>query len=142
MFHMKPNTSTNKRQNAQIGRLGEDIALKFLRTRGHELITQNYRKPFAEIDIICRKGDLVHFIEVKTVSYETKADLEQSVSYGTWRPEEQVHSFKLRQIGKGIQAWLSEKHYAGKFQIDVVAVRVVPRETYASVKLIENVILE
>jgi putative endonuclease len=139
---MKPEKSVNKRQNAQIGRLGEDIALKFLKDRGYELVMQNYRKPFAEIDIICRKGDLVHFVEVKTVSYGTKADLDRAVSYGIWRPEEQVHSFKLRQIGKGIQAWLAENYYLGAFQIDVVAVRVVPREAYASVKMIDNVILE
>lgn len=139
---MKPAQIHSKQQNKVTGRLGEDIALKYLISKGYSLIQQNYRKSFSEIDIICHKDQVVHFVEVKTVSYETKADLEKAVSYGTWRPEEQVHSFKLRQISKGIQVWLEENGYGGDFQIDVVAVRIVPRETYATVKLIENVIVE
>ncbi|OIP77682.1 MAG: hypothetical protein AUK16_01345 [Parcubacteria group bacterium CG2_30_44_11] len=139
---MKPGKAQNKQQNIKIGRLGEDIALKFLEQKGLSLIQQNYRKPFAEIDIICRNGNMVHFVEVKTVSYETKAQLDYAVTHETWRPEEQVHAFKLKQISKGVETWLCEKHYKGNFQIDVVAVRVVPRETYASVKLIENVIFD
>ncbi len=139
---MKPAKAQNKQQNTKIGRLGEDIALKFLEGQGYTLIEQNFRKPFAEIDIICHKDKVVHFVEVKTVSYETTADLHWAVSYGTWKPEDQVHRYKLRQIGKGVQAWLAEKHFAGNFQIDVAAVRVVPCETFATVKLIENVMVE
>ncbi len=138
---MKLERAQNKQQNIKTGRLGEDIALKFLLDRGFSLVRQNYRKPFAEIDIICQQGNCIHFVEVKTVSYETKTDLERSVSYGTWRPEEQVHAFKLKQISKGVEAWLSEHNYQGDFQIDVVAVRVVPRETFAKVKYIPNVII-
>jgi len=84
---MKPGKAQNKQQNIKIGRLGEDIALKFLEQKGLSLIQQNYRKPFAEIDIICRNGNMVHFVEVKTVSYETKAQLDYAVTHETWRPE-------------------------------------------------------
>jgi putative endonuclease len=139
---MKPIKAQNKQQNIKIGRLGEDIALKYLESKGFALIQQNYRKPYAEIDIICRKDGRVHFVEVKTVSYETKSQLKYAVTHETWRPEEQVHAFKLKQISKGVETWLHEKKYNGTFQIDVITVRVVPHETYATVKMIPNVIIE
>ncbi len=135
-------TYSKKQNNLSIGALGERIAAEYLSRRGYRIIAKNYRKPWAEIDLISIKDSIVHFVEVKSVSYETKVQLDYVLSRETWRPEELVHSFKLKQISKGIRSWLQENGYTGDFQIDVAAVRIVPRETYATVKLIENVIIE
>ena len=80
-------------------------------------------------------------MEVKTVSYGTKHDLEQSVLRGTYRPEENVHQYKLKKLARAIETWLSEKKWEGEWVIDVAAVRTVPRETYASIKIIPNIIV-
>lgn len=133
---------SSKLTNKSVGRLGEDIALQYLRTAGYVLVAQNYTKPWAEIDIICRKDDTIHFVEVKTVTYETKAALRHAISHETWRPEEQVHARKLQQIRKGVESWLAEHRYTENFTIMVAAVRVVPREKFATVKLIKDVIIE
>ncbi len=132
---------SNKYNNSYTGTLGEKIAAEYLLRHGYHIIVQNYRKPWAEIDLICQKDAVVHFIEVKSVSYETKVRLDYALSRETWRPEELVHSFKLKQIAKGVQSWLEETSYTGNFQIDVAAVRIVPRETFATVKVIENIII-
>ena len=81
----------------------------------------------------------MHFIEVKTVSYETKQQLQAAVTRRTWRPEENVHQYKLIKLQRAIESWLIEKQYDGEWQIDVVAVRLVPREKYATAKFIPNV---
>lgn len=125
-----------------IGNIGESVAVEYLLRRDFAIIEQNFRKPWVEIDIIAQKGEVVHIIEVKTVSYTTKADLEWSVSHETWRPEEQVHARKLRKLGQGAEAWINDKQYTGEWQIDVMAVRIVPQETYAVVKVIPNVIAD
>ena len=77
----------------------------------------------------------------KTVSYETKQDLISSVSRGTWRPEDNVHAHKLKKLSRAIESWLMEYKYEGEWQIDVIAVKIVPRGKYATVKYIPNVIL-
>jgi putative endonuclease len=139
LLHVQPdddNTVFN------IGKLGEDLAAYHLQTLGHEILARNYLKKFGEIDIVSKKIDVVHFNEVKTVSYETVLDLEQSVSHETWRPEEMVHKHKLHQIKKAIQAWVSEHSFMGNIQINVIAIRVVPRETFFSVNFIDNVIID
>jgi putative endonuclease len=133
---MKQKTTINK----QVGDLGEDIAENYLKNKGFLIIARNYLKKWGEIDIVTRENDIIHFVEVKTVSYETKHDLNLAVSRGTWRPEENVHPWKIKKLNRTIESWLIENSFDGDWQIDVVAVRIVPREKFASVSVIENVI--
>lgn len=144
-----------KKNTKKVGDLGEAIAVKYLKIKGFSIIERNYRKKYGEIDIVARgtissaessvsheTGGVVHFVEVKSVSYETKEMLEMSVSHETYRPEELVDGFKLNQIRKTAETWISENQWNGEVQIDVVAVHMVSREKYARVKYIENVIME
>ncbi len=128
--------------NKIIGKIGEDIAAKWLVSRRHKIVERNYFKKWGEIDIISLLGDVVHFVEVKSVSYETMSDLEYAVSHETWRPEDKVRNDKLCRIARVIETWLTSSNYNGKFQIDVIAVKIVSREKYARVKIIENIIID
>ena len=129
----------------QTGAWGEEIAATHLKKQGFVIIDTNYLKKWGEIDIVARgtgrSGQIVRFVEVKTVSYETKQDLEQAISRGTWRPEENVHHNKIQRLNRAIESWIMENNYDGEWEIDVVAVRIVPREKYASIKYIPNVVL-
>jgi putative endonuclease len=133
--------SNIKSNNKKIGNLGESICAQHYLNKGFKLVEMNYSKKWGEIDVIVKKDEIIHFIEVKSVSYETKADLEWAVTHGTWRPEEKVHHYKLKKISRSIETWVDEHDWQGDFQIDIASVRVVPRETYATVKIIENVII-
>lgn len=122
-----------------IGALGEDIAAAYLTKHGHTVFNRNYAKKWGEIDLITLHDEMVHFVEVKTVSYGTRSTLNWAVTHETWQPEEQVHKRKLHQIEKAITTWMEERGYEGDWQIDVAAVRIVPRETFAVVNYIENI---
>ncbi len=125
-----------------IGAVGETIAAGYLQKRGYSIVDRNYSRAWGELDIVAKKWEVIHFIEVKTVSYETREALQYAVTHETWRPEEQVHAFKFHQLEKILETWLAEHHYEGEWVIDVIGVRAVPRETYATVNFIENVINE
>jgi Holliday junction resolvase-like predicted endonuclease len=125
----------------QIGAYGEEIAVNYVRKKiGLEVIEVNYLKKWGEIDIVARGTAGVHFIEVKTVSYETKQALETAISRGTWRPEENVHQTKLQKMHRAIESWLVENDYDGEWEIDVIAVRIVQQERYATIKYLPNII--
>ena len=113
----------------EIGKLGEGLAVKWLTDKGYSILKRNYLKKYGEIDIVARETDKIHFVEVKSVSYETKVDMENAVSRGTWRPEENVHFAKQQRLSRVIEVWLSENNYKGSWQIDILSVRIVPRET-------------
>ena len=52
------------------GELGEREARKYLRKKGLKFLTANFRSDRGEIDLICRDGDCLVFVEVKTRSSE------------------------------------------------------------------------
>jgi putative endonuclease len=133
--------SSKKQNNKQIGAWGEQMTAKYYKRAGFLIIGMNYRKKWGEIDVIVKKDQKVHFIEVKTVSYETKTELEHAVAHGILRPEENVTAYKIKKLSRAIESWLSEYKWPGDWQIDVAAVRIVPRETFATIKIIDNVIL-
>jgi putative endonuclease len=141
MLHVQP-TQKKKVNNKKTGDLGEEIATKYLKSKGFVVLDRNYLKKWGEIDIVTRAtSGRVHFVEVKTVSYETRIELENAVTRRTWRPEENVHPLKLKRLQRAIESWLIQHKYDGEWQIDVVAIRIVPREKYATVKYLPNVIL-
>jgi putative endonuclease len=128
----------------QIGAYGEHIASQYLIKHGYTILSTNYLKKWGEIDIVAREtsqsGPVIHFVEVKTVSHETKAKLKIAIAQGSWRPEENVNGRKLNRLYRVIESWLSEYSFTGNWQIDVIAVRVVPREKYATVKYLANIV--
>ncbi len=125
----------------KIGAYGEIIAKRYLKKKGFKIIEDNYAKKWGEIDIIASFEDKIFFLEVKTVSYETKKDLHTAIVNNYWRPEEKVTNKKIRKLHRTINSWLIENNYTGLWQLDVIAVRVVTREKYATIKHISNVII-
>lgn len=81
----------------KIGDKGEDLALRYLRSNGFSLVQRNFRTPAGEIDIIAKKGGVIHFFEVKTRS-------------GTWygHPFEAITAQKKRRMKK-VAEWFLMK---------------------------------
>ena len=63
-----------KTAKRQLGDIGEGIACKYLEQRGYEVVERNYLKPWGEIDIVAQKAKKLYFIEVKSVTRDTKGD--------------------------------------------------------------------
>lgn len=53
-------------RNDSLGRRGEQLACRYLRQKGYQIVAQRFRTKFGEIDIIARKQNLLAFVEVKT----------------------------------------------------------------------------
>ena len=49
-----------------LGKTGEDLACAELERRGYAVLARGYRTRFGEIDIVCRDGTSLVFVEVKT----------------------------------------------------------------------------
>jgi putative endonuclease len=51
---------------SEIGNYGERVAGAFLRRHGYRVLTRNFKTTGGEIDLVCRHGDVLVFVEVKT----------------------------------------------------------------------------
>lgn len=101
----------------QLGKLGEDIAQKYLEQKGYRILCRNFRYKTGEIDIIASKGAVLHFIEVKT---------RQGHAFG--QPAESVTRQKRAHIKATISGYLSEwpgsLWKTAQMQIDVVEIEL------------------
>jgi len=142
-FYMKQ--SNKKGSKNEVGAMGEQITVNYLQRKGCTVLEVNYLKKWGEIDIVARETignkQIIHFVEVKTVSYETKAALTYAVTHETWSPEDNVHFKKIQRMNRTIESWLLENNCDLEWQIDIAAVRIVAREKYATMNYIDNVIL-
>jgi putative endonuclease len=98
-----------------LGRAGEKLAARHLRSNGHKILFRNFRAPHGgEVDIVCRDkrhNELV-FVEVKTRSSE---------DFG--RPLDAVDRKKRRLILRGAMTWLGMLDMPDMvFRFDVVEV--------------------
>jgi len=113
------------------GNVGEDIASRFLIKNGFYIVDRNYYKKWGELDIVAKKGNELHFFEVKSTLIKDV------------RPEENVNSFKIHQLRKIIQTYLIDNDLGLDyfFQFHVLCVFMNEKTRLARVKWIKNVIL-
>ena len=135
----------NRTDKRKIGDIGENIACRFLMKRGFEIIKQNYNKKWGEIDIIARKGQKLHFIEVKSVTRDSLKYV--SPETDTYRPEDNLHPWKLKRLSRVIQTYLlgykgnRDVTHETDWQFDVVVVYLDLKGLQAKVNYMEDIII-
>ncbi len=78
------------------GARGETLACRHLRRHGYKVLYRNFRgRTGGEIDIVCRDGDTLVFVEVKSRASE---------DFG--RPFETIRADQRQRISRGALAWL------------------------------------
>ncbi|PKQ25101.1 MAG: YraN family protein [Actinobacteria bacterium HGW-Actinobacteria-4] len=98
----------------QVGRYGEDVAARYVRESGWDVLARNWRCADGELDIVALDGGELVAIEVKT---------RRTGTFGS--PAEAVTRRKLRRLRRLVAAWLGsqQQSFAG-VRVDVIAVTV------------------
>jgi putative endonuclease len=130
-----PKIFTSKSQKT--GELGETIVVNYLLGKGFSVLERNYTKKWGEIDIVAKKGSMLHFIEVKSKSV---LDLKDIFAQGH-RAEEGMHVWKVARLKRTLQTYLLERRWAGKWQFDLAIVHLCQKDRLARVTVLENLIL-
>ena len=100
----------------EIGKLGEDVACKFLKKEGYRIVARNKHESHKEIDIIASNKEYIVFVEVKTRSVED--DLFNP--YGT--PASAVTFSKQSKLISAARSYLRENQTDKQPRMDVVEV--------------------
>jgi putative endonuclease len=103
----------------EIGVLGEVSAEKYLVSMGRDILDQNVRFLYGEIDIVTREkrraGYLYHFVEVKTVA-RGKTDSK------IYHPLQNVTREKVKRLRRAVQGYLFKHPEIQEWQFDVLCV--------------------
>ncbi|MGE4552581.1 MAG: YraN family protein [Desulfovibrionaceae bacterium] len=82
---------------AALGRAGEDAAAEHLRRAGLKILARNWRHGRLELDLVCRRGRMLVFVEVKTRGPGSRG-----------APAEALGRAQAARLARAAAAWLSE----------------------------------
>ncbi len=94
------------------GREAEDLAAAFLARGGMEILARNHSARRGEVDIVCRDGDVLCFVEVRSRSSDAQGG-----------PEETVDRRKARRVVAAATDWAMRNGGLERaIRFDVVAI--------------------
>ena len=103
------------------GKKSEDRAVEFLQEKGFAIVDRNfYASKLGEIDIVALKGDVLHFIEVKSTQK-------------SFEPIYNITPTKLNRVIKSAQFYLKQKKLKYAWVVDAL---IIKRD---KIELIENI---
>jgi putative endonuclease len=105
----------------KFGNENETLAVRFLEEAGFIIVERNYyARKLGEIDIIARKNDVLHFIEVKSARTE-------------FDPIYNITPAKLRRLINSAHYYLKSRNIDSAFVLDALLIR------QGEIELIENI---
>ena len=136
-----PKVFTSETQ--KVGEIGENVAVKFLMKHSFSILDRNYTKRWGEIDIIAKKDGKLYFIEVKSVAHETLNLVLGVPSNDEYRPEDNMHPWKMKRLSRTIQTYLLSKNIEDEveWQVDLLVVYLDLKNKRAKIKIIKDIVL-
>ena len=116
-------------KHIETGKKGEKMALGWLRERSYTILEQNWRFGRWEVDIIAEKGEVLHFIEIKT---------RRTTKFGL--PEQSVGDKKIQNLINAAEQYLHLHSQWHRIQFNILSILIIqgkPVEYF----LIEDVFL-
>ena len=97
------------------GHRGEQATVDYLLSKGFRILDRNWRAGRYELDIVARKGDTLHFIEVKSRKKNSLTT-----------PEEALTRAKFDALCRAARAWLAAHPCDLEIRFDLAAVELSP----------------
>nr|WP_315162949.1 YraN family protein [uncultured Flavobacterium sp.] len=98
-------------EHNELGKLGEQKAVKFLQDKGYTILETNWTFQKAEIDILAQKEDTLAVVEVKTRS---------SLEFGL--PQDFVNPKKIQLLVKAVDAFVNKRNLDLNVRFDIIAI--------------------
>ena len=109
------------------GKVGEDLAVTYLKKNGYQIVERNYHQKCGEIDIIAWEKKTLVFVEVKT---------RKSKTFGS--PFDAITTKKQQQIARTAQDYLCRKKLFNKpARFDVIGI-TLPANSQPIIEMIHN----
>jgi putative endonuclease len=119
-------TLSRARNRIELGRTGEKAAAELLKRKGYVVVGAGFAARRGELDLVCRRGDELVVVEVKTRT---------SAAYGT--PLEAVGPRKRRALRAATAEYRALADWRGPIRFAVVGLTGDPEEGFTA-ELLED----
>ena len=121
-----------------VGERGEQEAVKCLVNRGFKIIERNYTSKWGELDIVAKMGNVLHFIEVKSITVKDMFSREKSY----YRPEENMTYLKIRRLKRVLQTYLIDREVPEEteWQFDLICIHFI-EEKVDKIEVLEDIVI-
>lgn len=100
------------KEKINLGKYGEEKAVRFLKKNGYKVLEQNFRSSLGEIDIVAKDKNCICFVEVKTRNSQDKG-----------LPQESITTRKQHKLSQLALVYLKNKKLLNKpARFDVVSI--------------------
>ena len=118
--------------NKITGKIGEDMAEKFLRHQGYKILSRNWRCALGEIDIVAQEKEFTVFVEIKT---------RKSTTFGAGYLS--VNSAKQLKLIKLAHAYLKRYGLTDKpCRLDIISIDMAQDDKILNIELIKDAFWE
>ena len=122
----------------EVGNIGEKVAAVYLKRHRHQIIATNYTRKTGEIDIIARMGNVLHFVEVKTMLTDEFHTVRDTTDY--YDPSLNLHGAKIRKVARTGEWYALEHNWEGEWQVDGCLVWLRRRDGTARVQYLPHIV--
>ena len=120
------------------GNFGENLAVKYLEKQGYKILSRNFRAKFGELDIVCQKGRLLVFVEVKTAVNDSRF---ATSHLRLFSPEQHFTKQKIARLKHAIEIFLMKNKINPEIsqRLDLVAIELDENCELKDLRHYENV---
>lgn len=121
------------------GEIGEKLAADYLKKQGYKVLSRNFRTKFGELDIICKKGRVLVFVEVKAIMI---GDLRFAISHLLFfSPEQHFTKQKITRLKRAIEIFLIKNKLSSETEqrLDLIALELDVNSKLKDLRHYENV---
>jgi putative endonuclease len=122
----------------EVGALGERAAALWLSRKGFRVIDRNVLRKTGELDLIARKGQTLHFVEVKSLVCPEFPNPESRED--AYDPSENLHPGKIRRVARTAEWYVAEKEWEGEWQVDGALVWLRERDGLARIEYLPQIV--
>ena len=115
-------------QHNDVGKIGEDLARKYLEKEGFKILEQNYKTKYAEIDLVAEKS--AGFLKQKTLVF---VEVRTKVGEQWGSPEDTMNKAKLWKVLQNAKSYTAFKKWDGPARIDAIC--IVLKNDFSVVRL-------
>ena len=120
-----------------IGALGEKVVAEYLRRKEYLFLDKNVARKTGEIDIIMKKGEVLHFVEVKSVlcrEFPVRGNAQDE-----YDPVTNLHMYKIRKVVRTSEWYVANIGWEGEWQVDGALVWLRARDGMGRVEYIPQI---